>query len=265
MNKLALVTLAAAGAFIASPSFAATQIISNISGLPVPAGTTWGVLPGENSGTVAITTAAPRSGNASLELTGDRTRVQTGVQYAPATNMGLVSQVQSLIFDWQVAADSARLTYTPALRLLVQDGAQRSELIWEGVYNAGTNGFANTNPAGAWYSTTSSDVFWQYVAGIGPNETGPGNSLVLKSIADWVSTYSSSAFVAGLSVGAGSGALPGYHAFVDNVTFTTATGSTTYNFDTAAVPEPATWGMMIGGLALVGASMRRRKMAVSFA
>jgi hypothetical protein len=32
-----------------------------------------------------------------------------------------------------------------------------------------------------------------------------------------------------------------------------------------AVPEPATWGMMIGGLALVGASMRRRKVAVSFA
>lgn len=32
-----------------------------------------------------------------------------------------------------------------------------------------------------------------------------------------------------------------------------------------AVPEPATWAMMIGGLGLVGASMRRRKVAVSFA
>lgn len=32
-----------------------------------------------------------------------------------------------------------------------------------------------------------------------------------------------------------------------------------------AVPEPATWAMMIGGFALVGASMRRRSMAVSFA
>ncbi len=31
------------------------------------------------------------------------------------------------------------------------------------------------------------------------------------------------------------------------------------------VPEPATWAMMIGGLGLVGASMRRRKTAVSFA
>jgi hypothetical protein len=33
----------------------------------------------------------------------------------------------------------------------------------------------------------------------------------------------------------------------------------------AAVPEPATWAMMIGGLAMVGASMRRRKVAISFA
>lgn len=32
-----------------------------------------------------------------------------------------------------------------------------------------------------------------------------------------------------------------------------------------AVPEPTTWAMMIGGLALDGASMRRRKVAVSFA
>jgi len=31
-----------------------------------------------------------------------------------------------------------------------------------------------------------------------------------------------------------------------------------------SIPEPATWAMMIGGLALVGAQMRRRKTAVSF-
>lgn len=34
---------------------------------------------------------------------------------------------------------------------------------------------------------------------------------------------------------------------------------------TAAVPEPATWAMMIGGFGIVGASMRRRKVAVRFA
>jgi hypothetical protein len=34
---------------------------------------------------------------------------------------------------------------------------------------------------------------------------------------------------------------------------------------TSAVPEPATWAMMIGGFGLVGASMRRRKVSVRFA
>ena len=32
-----------------------------------------------------------------------------------------------------------------------------------------------------------------------------------------------------------------------------------------AVPEPATWAMMIGGFALAGATLRRRKAAVRFA
>lgn len=32
----------------------------------------------------------------------------------------------------------------------------------------------------------------------------------------------------------------------------------------AAVPEPATWAMMIGGFSLVGASMRRRKVVLTF-
>jgi hypothetical protein len=37
------------------------------------------------------------------------------------------------------------------------------------------------------------------------------------------------------------------------------------NFQIAAVPEPATWGMMIAGFGLVGAAMRRRRIRVAFA
>ena len=36
------------------------------------------------------------------------------------------------------------------------------------------------------------------------------------------------------------------------------------SYDTAAVPEPASWMLMIGGFGAIGAAMRRRKVAVSF-
>jgi hypothetical protein len=49
--------------------------------------------------------------------------------------------------------------------------------------------------------------------------------------------------------------------------YATGLGEVRFNSaDVGAVPEPATWAMMIGGFALVGATMRRRhKVAVSFA
>ena len=48
---------------------------------------------------------------------------------------------------------------------------------------------------------------------------------------------------------------------------TTVTSSYSGTIDFVAapsVPEPATWALMLGGLALVGSSMRRRQTAVSF-
>ncbi|MHA6721107.1 FxDxF family PEP-CTERM protein [Sphingomonas sp. RS6] len=48
---------------------------------------------------------------------------------------------------------------------------------------------------------------------------------------------------------------------VANPTSRVASYSGTIDF--AAVPEPATWGMMIGGLGVAGASLRRRRMRVA--
>ena len=227
------------------------------------AGTDWGIYAGDNgaNSSAAITATAPRSGNGSLELKGDLTRVQTGFQYSPfITNIMPVAGVTGLTFDWQVASDSTNQIYTPALRLLIQDGSTRSELIWEGAYN----GVAN-NSTGQWYTSGLGDLFHERVGS--SNVYQPGTqTYVLKSVADWVSGFSSNAYVSAISVGDGGGAGAGYHAFVDNVTLSAASGNRSYNFEvaaTGAVPEPASWGMMILGMGAVGYAMRRRRTAAT--
>jgi len=221
------------------------------------------VLPGdaqwasENSGggSSTITSTAPRSGNGSLELFGDRTRFfGLGNPYDSNSNIGLLSDLASITFDWNIATDSVSLLgpdYTPALRLHLWDGNQRSELIWEGAYN-GTYG--NTTK-GTWYTSGADDNFWQF-------QTGIGDSLVYdRSIADWQSFYSDTAYIAAVSIGVGSSVGADYHAFADNLTLTFANGqSTTYNFEvrSQAVPDGgATLALVGAGLALAGIARRR--------
>lgn len=55
-----------------------------------------------------------------------------------------------------------------------------------------------------------------------------------------------------------SGRTPAKDVLLDAISISPALGG-------PAVPEPATWAMMIGGFALAGAAMRRRKTIVSFA
>ena len=238
MKLLFSLAVASASLIVATPALAAEVIVNTV--VPLPSATSWGTLPGENSGTAAVTNTVARSGNGSLELTGDRTRSQLGIQYAPATNIGNLSDISSLTFDWQIAGDTIsklNADYTPALRLLFNDSTgKRGELTWEGAYN-GTYG--NT-ALDTWYSTTANDKFY----------FGSGNENSGQTIAQWASQLAG-ATVSGFSVGAGSSAGAGYHAFVDNVAFTKGGITTNYNFETAAVtgavPESATWLMMIIG------------------
>jgi len=214
----------------------------------------WANPAGENGGggSSAITSTAPQSGNGSLEMNGDRTRfVGLGNFYRAASNLGLLSDVVSLTFDWQVAIGSvgtgpgAAASYSPALRLHIWDGTQRSELIWENAYNGNA-------PAvqGTWSTSGATDNFWRFQTGIG--DSGIYN----RSITGWSSLgYSSSAYISAISVGVGSTAGSGYHAFADNVRLTTGSGSTTYNFETAAAQVPdggstiALLGIFLSGLA----------------
>ena len=244
--KLKIAVIAAA-AVMAGAWAASATIVTVLPGDP-----TWGDPAGENGGTgsSAITGTAPRSGSGSVELFGDRTRfVGLGNFYSPASNLGLLSSLTSFTFDWSVAVGSSQGTtpnYSPALRLYIWDGAQRSELIWENAYN-GTIPVAQ----GTWHTTSANDNFWRYQAGIG--DSGIYN----RSISQWSSLgYSANAYISGVSVGVGSSAGINYHAFADDVTLAFGANSTTYNFE-VPVPEPTT--MIAGALLLLpfGASTLR--------
>lgn len=214
-----------------------------------PTDPSWMSTGNSGGGASAITAAAPRSGNGSLELWGDRTRfLSTG-------NFGLLKDLESFTFEWSVAANSSSLLgvyYTPALRLHIQDGSQTSQLIWEGAYNGWyTTGFTY----GQWYSSGAGDNFWQWV-------TGAGDSGIYdRSISEWSNYYSPNAYIAAISVGVGSSVGAGYHAFADNVTLKfTGNEPVTYNFEVQALPgvpdKGASW-MLLGTAVSVLAALRR--------
>lgn len=252
-----LLSVAAAVLFTLGAAEATTVVV-----LP---NTTWGTIPGEssNGGSATITGTAPHDGNGSIEMFGDRTRFSVGNYYSHASNLGLLSTVLGLSFDWRIAANSSNglnPDYTPALRLHIWDNNVRSELIWEGAYN---NTYGNT-ARDTWYSTTFNDLFWQYVSGSGTTKVN--GSQVNQTIAGWLHSYSANAYVSAISVGVGSSASSNYHAFADDVTFSTTGGTTTFNFEvTQAVPEPSTWAMMILGFFGIGYLTYRRRSQVGLA
>ncbi len=255
----------AAAALFVTPAAAQQYTITDLDS-PLPAGENWGVIPGENTGTVSIQGETSNDGDGALMLTGDRTRVQTGVQYGGGTPTGAtLDQVSTLTFEWMVANGGPNGNASPALRLLVQDGDQRSELIWEAAYNDANGAGAGFYDLDTWYNSNPNAVFWRFVAGQGPtfDPASPG-TYVFNTIAGWgaSSFYTDSAFVSGLSVGNGSGSGANFVGYADNVAASGTFGSRSFNFAAvAAVPEPGTWAMMLLGFGVIGGAMRRQRRA----
>lgn len=233
--------LIAAG-FVASAASAGTVVVTDTN----PQG--WTSTGNSGGGSSEITGASARSGNGSIELHGDRTRYVLGDMFSSATNLGLFSDFLDLSFEYQIDAGSTNACcdpkYSPALRLVVWDGATKYDFVWEQAYQAG-GGYAAAGAKGTWNTIASGGTFFR-------NTT---SELDQRTLATWAGGLSSTAHVSAVYLGVGSGIGAGYKAYADNITF----GGDTYNFEVAAVPEPGTWAMMILGFGAAGSMIRRRR------
>lgn len=296
-----------AAALVALPgtAIAADNVVSTTSQTVTIGGVGFGSSPGgtENTGGGATAINANRAGTAggagdvgSLEVKGDRSRYIIGNLFGTTASPGfLLSDLRSMTWDWNVGVNGTGQRHAaPVGRVIVADaGGARAELIWEYVYNGGTDGV--NAPTDQWL-TVGSDARWYAnlrapannvlgtfkansqantdgfniinASGVGQGVLANNGNQINQTLESWLPYFSANARVVGISFGAGSG-FGTFTGYVDNVAVATALGTDRINFEPdveAAVPEPATWALMLGGFGLVGGALRRRaKTTVRFA
>lgn len=242
-----------------------------------------------NAGTVEISAAEPRSGNASLKLTvgGDNNPMDDWAFYtrtADENGWGLLSEVTALSFDWFRATDTDEeyLDYdpwnlqTPVLRLLIYDGGTYSELVWEQYYTDINYYDADYEmQVGEWVTEDLMEqYFWQYISSSDTEDTGyvtsdglvledfGNDTLMAMNLYDWLLSgfFSTDAIVYGISVGVGS-AWPGdYLGYLDNIYL--AFGDKIVlddNFE-LPIPEPSTILLLMAAMGATLVAGRRRRL-----
>lgn len=257
MKKI-LTAAAFAATILASPALATDTTVTTLNGsqgFVAPAGELGA---GSSAG---ITSSTALSADGSLQLSGDRTRVLNGNNYSPdvANSYGLANDLVSLTGDYLVTNGGSGGIQSPAFRVYVQDGSQRSELIFEAANNGGYT-------LGTAAQVSADSLFYQFVAGCGATFVsrvcGGSGTYDLRTLGAFGDTYSANAFISAFGVGDGSGAGTSFSALADNLALTTTAGTNRVNFAapvSGAVPEPATWAMMLLGFGCVGSAMRRNR------
>ncbi|QDZ06759.1 PEP-CTERM sorting domain-containing protein [Sphingomonas panacisoli] len=222
--------------------------------------------------TIGITTDYARSGNGSAYF--NSTQGDTGkgdLVYnfgaAGASTAIALSSLTSLSFDFYRSSTSTTdPNLAPVLRLgMLKNGVYAGTLVLENVYQNQT-----TSPVDTWTTLTAnlnSGIFWATKDSLGPTFASANGGQ--KTLAQWIADNGNANLsVYGLEIGIGSGWGGTFFGAVDNVQANFGTAlSVNSNFEVqaAAVPEPATWAMMIMGFGLMGASLRRRQATVRFA
>jgi len=227
---------------------------------------TWRQTDLQAGATVGITDTYSNDGDGAIYFASNSNSGKASLSYAFSAPVAL-SSLSSVSFDWFVDPVSATTSvYSPVLRLAVtRPGGGSGTLVLEHYYQ--NNSFGSE---GVWTSESASLTsgnWWNTVSQIGGT-----NATEVKTLADWLAKPGNSGImVSGISIGIGSGWGSGaFRGAVDNVAFNFTGGPAgDFNFKVIdlppAVPEPATWAMMIGGFALAGSTLRRRRTNIQFA
>ena len=210
---------------------------------------------------VGITTDYARSGNGSAYFAQSQANTGKGdlvYNFGTATALSSLSTVS---FDFiRGASSTTDPNLSPVLRLgMLKNGVFAGTLVFENVYQ-----LQHPSPVGVWTTLTANlnnGIFWATNASLGPTFADANGGQ--KTLADWIAGNNGSALsVYGLEIGFGSGWTGTFNGAVDNVN--AQFGNTDYNSNfevisaNSAVPEPATWAMMMVGFGAMGASLRRR-------
>ena len=205
---------------------------------------------------VGITTDYARSGNGSAFFQGTDGASKADLEYY-FEGPKLLSNVQSLSYDWyRDATSTTNAIQVTSLRLMVATQTSTAYLVYEPYYSG-----VNPIPTDSWNTSTitGDSIFWSNNATLAlPAGTSSCAIGCFAKLSDWQAA-NPGVIVFGLSTGIGSGWSGSFKGAVDNIAYDFGSdGSGSWNFEVNAVPEPASWAMMIAGFGLVGLGMRRR-------
>ncbi|GEM_PF-1649297 len=287
MMAVAAASLAASGALAADvlydelPNVNTSSILQNFTTTTDPTtGRVITVTKGTYNAPTATNKWRPASvtGGASVGITMDNTNDGDGAVYFATNNTKAskadlvynfsqpvaLSSLQSISYEWYIdsASTSDLVHYSPVLRLNVsKNGFSAGTLVFEAAYNGG---FGAEDVWTLNSATLTSGIWWA---------TSLGKDIYNRTLQDWLNAYSNDTLtVTGISIGVGSGWEHGTTiTAVDHVAFNFTGGPTgDFNFKVidlpqAAVPEPASWALMIGGFALMGGALRSQRRRLRFA